>query len=123
MTLENLRGGGVRHNVTNAEVLHRALKDTGINFISMVPDSYFREVNRLLMEDRDIKSVIATREDEGMAICTGAYLGRKNPCMVMEASGYGIGAGTRSDLPNPPHTVFNLILPRIGIRRNVLLPF
>jgi hypothetical protein len=74
MSLEKLRGGGVRHNVKNAEILHRALKDAGIDFVSLVPDSYFRELNRLLLEDREIRSVTATREDEGMAICAGAYL-------------------------------------------------
>lgn len=33
-----------------------------------MPDSFFREVNRLLLDDPEIRTVIATREDEGMAI-------------------------------------------------------
>jgi len=107
--LEDLRGGRVRHNVKNAEILHRALKDAGINFAAMVPDSYFREVNRLLQEDRDIESVTATREDEGMAICAGAYMGGKNPCMVMEASGYGSGAGVLARICQIHHTPFLIL--------------
>jgi sulfopyruvate decarboxylase subunit alpha len=109
LALEELRGGGVRHNVKNAEILHGALKDAGINFVSLVPDSYFREVNRLLQEDSDIKSVTATREDEGMAICAGAYLGGKNPCMVMEASGYGSGAGVLARICQIHHTPFLIL--------------
>ena len=109
MALEDLRGGGVRHNVKNAEILHRALKDAGINFVSMVPDSYFREVNRLLLEDGDMRTVTATREDEGMAICAGAYMGGKNPCMVMEASGYGSGAGVLARICQIHHTPFLIL--------------
>lgn len=109
MTMEKLRGGGVRHNVTNASILHQSLKDAGIDFVSIVPDSYFRELNRLLLADTDLRTVIATREDEGMAICAGAYLGGKRPCMVMEASGYGSGAGVLARICQIHHTPFLIL--------------
>jgi len=107
--LENMRGGSVRRNVNNAKIIHAALKEAGINFVSIVPDSFFREVNRLLLDDPDIRTVIATREDEGMAICAGAYLGGKNPCMVMEASGYGSGAGVLSRICMVHHIPFLIL--------------
>lgn len=109
MTLESLRGGKVVHSIRNAEILHRSLKEAGINFVAMVPDSYFRELNRLLLEDPDIKTVIATREDEGMAMCTGAYLGGMRPCMVMEASGYGSGAGVLARICQIHHLPFLIL--------------
>ncbi len=39
MGSENLRGAGVRHNVDHAMVIHRALKEAGIDFVSLVFDS------------------------------------------------------------------------------------
>ncbi len=109
MVLEKLRGGSVRHNVKNAEILHHALKQAGIDFVSLVPDSYFRELNRLLIADPEMRTVTATREDEGMAICAGAYLGGKKPCMVMEASGYGSGAGVLARICQIHHTPFLIL--------------
>ena len=80
-------------NLNNARELWSALKSAGINFAAMLPDSWMAEVERLILADSEIMSVIVTREDEGVAICAGAHLGGKKPCMIMEGSGIGLSAG------------------------------
>jgi sulfopyruvate decarboxylase subunit alpha len=72
--------------------LHRGLKAGGIDFAVYLPDSTLPPVERLLKADPDIQTVPCAREDEGIAIAAGAYLGGKLPVALMEGSGLGYAA-------------------------------
>jgi sulfopyruvate decarboxylase TPP-binding subunit len=89
-----------------ARELHRGLKAGGIDFAVYLPDSTLPPVERLLRADPDITTVQCAREDEGIAIAAGAYLGGKLPVALMEASGLGYAA---------------LILARIQVQRTPVL--
>jgi sulfopyruvate decarboxylase TPP-binding subunit len=86
--------------------LHRGLKAGGIDFAVYLPDSTLPPVERLLRADPEITTVQCAREDEGIAIAAGAYLGGKLPVALMEASGLGYAA---------------LILARIQVQRTPVL--
>lgn len=88
----SFRGSPYRHNYENARVIHSALKEAGIDFVVYLPDSWNYQIQKLVAEDSQLTSISVTREDEGMAIAMGAYLGGKRPAMIMEASGYGLSA-------------------------------
>ena len=86
--------------------LYRGLKAGGIDFAVYLPDSTLPPVERLLRADPDIQTVQCAREDEGIAMAAGAYLGGRLPVALMESSGIGYAG---------------LILARAQIQRTPLL--
>jgi sulfopyruvate decarboxylase subunit alpha len=63
------------------------LKEAGINFVASVPDMNLLELLTLIGEDDAITHVPVGREEEGIGVCTGAYLGGKRPALVMQDGG------------------------------------
>ena len=43
----------------------------------------------MIDEDEEITHIPVTREEEGIGICAGAYLGGKSPAILMQNSGLG----------------------------------
>jgi sulfopyruvate decarboxylase TPP-binding subunit len=72
-----------------AEAVHTTLRSAGVNFAAYLPDSVLCGVADLLEADPGVQTVICSREDEGVAIAIGAYLGGKLPVVLMEGSGAG----------------------------------
>lgn len=73
-----------------AESFHRALRTAGVDFAVYVPDSLLDPIERLLDDDAEVQTVVCAREDEGIAMAMGAYLGGKLPVALMESSGLGL---------------------------------
>ncbi|MBI2756788.1 MAG: hypothetical protein HYX52_08770 [Chloroflexi bacterium] len=73
-----------------AESFHRALRAGGVDFAAYIPDSLLDPIEALLEADPGVRTVVCTREDEGVAIAMGAYLGGKRPVALMEGSGLGM---------------------------------
>jgi sulfopyruvate decarboxylase subunit alpha len=69
--------------------VHRGLKRAGINFAASVPCINLQHLLRLVAEDREIMHVPVTREEEGVGLCAGAWMGGKNPALLMQNSGLG----------------------------------
>ena len=72
-----------------AKAIYQAFKESGIDFVVTVPESWMREVADLLQQDPDIRYVCVAREEEGVALAAGAWLGGKRPAMLMESTGLG----------------------------------
>ncbi|MBI2360241.1 MAG: sulfopyruvate decarboxylase subunit alpha [Deltaproteobacteria bacterium] len=64
------------------------LKEAGIQLVASVPDINLLQVLNLLYEDRGIIHVPVGREEEGVGVCTGAYLGGKRPALLMQNAGF-----------------------------------
>jgi len=77
-----------RHDV--ARVLVDSLKANGMTLSVLLPDSVLHPVNELLLADSDIKTVICSREDEGIAIAAGAGWGGSRSTVSMEGSAIGM---------------------------------
>ncbi|KZX17675.1 hypothetical protein MBCUT_01530 [Methanobrevibacter cuticularis] len=73
----------------SSEAIYEGLKKTGINFIVSVPCINLGKLLELIDEDNDIIHVPVTREEEGIGICAGAYLGGKKTAILMQNSGLG----------------------------------
>ena len=73
----------------SSEAIFDALKDIGIDFIVSVPCVNLSKLLDMIDDDDEIIHVPVTREEEGIGICAGAYLGGKKPAILMQNSGLG----------------------------------
>ncbi len=77
---------------------YRALKKAGIDFVTSVPCINLGGLFDLLESDPGIVHIPVTREEEGVGICAGAYLGGANPAIVMQNSGLGNSTGAHASI-------------------------
>src|SRR6266576_315159 len=63
------------------------LKEAGINLITSVPDINLLDLINLLYEDKGVTHMPVGREEEGIGVCTGAYLGGRRVAMLMQNGG------------------------------------
>ena len=68
---------------------YRGMKQAGIDFVASVPCVNLQGLFDLIDEDPNIMHVPVTREEEGVGICAGAYMGKKRPALLMQNSGLG----------------------------------
>jgi sulfopyruvate decarboxylase subunit alpha len=67
-----------------------ALDGTGFTFVTGVPDSVFADlIAALEASDLDARYLLATREDNAIALAVGAYLAGEQPLVFMESAGVG----------------------------------
>ncbi|MFQ5851240.1 MAG: thiamine pyrophosphate-binding protein [Candidatus Binatia bacterium] len=65
-----------------------SLKRAGVDFATTLTEANLHDLIMTLEEDKGIHHVPVTREEEGIGICAGAYLGGKRPAMVMMNAGF-----------------------------------
>ena len=63
------------------------LKEAGINLVASVPDINLLDLINLVYTDKDVAHVPVGREEEGIGVCAGAYLGGKRVAMLMQNGG------------------------------------
>ena len=73
----------------STEAIYYGLKDAGIDFIVSVPCVNLTKLLEMIDEDENIIHVPVTREEEGIGLCAGAYLGGKKTALLMQNSGLG----------------------------------
>tara|TARA_Y100000816_G_scaffold248798_1_gene198104 strand:+ start:621 stop:1112 length:492 start_codon:yes stop_codon:yes gene_type:complete len=66
-----------------------SLKKGGVNFYLSVPCKLLANMIEILEKDDEVYYSAVPREEEGMGICAGAYLGDKLPCIMMQNTGIG----------------------------------
>ncbi len=69
--------------------IYRGLKRAGIDFATSVPCVNLQELLDLVGEDPEIIHVPVTREEEGVGLCAGAWMGGRRPALLMQNSGLG----------------------------------
>ncbi|MDR1721673.1 MAG: sulfopyruvate decarboxylase subunit alpha [Methanobrevibacter sp.] len=82
----------------SSEAIYNGLKQAGINFIVSVPCINLGKLIKLVDEDEEIIHIPVTREEEGIGICAGAYLGGKKTAILMQNSGLGNSINALSSL-------------------------
>ncbi len=65
------------------------LKSNGADFFASVPCKLLGDLLDLLDVDNEVDYVPVCKEEEGLGVCAGAYLGGKTPVMVMQNTGVG----------------------------------
>lgn len=76
-------------DMDSTEAVFDGMKDAGINFIVSVPSKNLSRLLEMIDRDDDLIHIPVTREEEGIGLCAGAYLGGKKTAIVMENSGLG----------------------------------
>lgn len=69
--------------------LYEAIKNSGIDLILSLPCIMLKGLLEMIEERKEIQHIPITREEEGVGIAAGAYLGGKIPAILMQNSGLG----------------------------------
>lgn len=69
--------------------IYRGLKRAGIDFAASVPCVNLQQLLTQVNEDPEIIHVPVTREEEGVGLCAGAWMGGRRPSLLMQNSGLG----------------------------------
>jgi sulfopyruvate decarboxylase beta subunit len=70
-----------------AESIIQALKDAGVNLLTILPCEKARRLGDLV--SADFEHIALSREEEGVGISAGAYLAGARPAMLIQSSGIG----------------------------------
>jgi sulfopyruvate decarboxylase alpha subunit len=65
------------------------IKSGGVDVVGYVPDAGLAGLIDLARADTEIADVVLTSEQEGVALCAGAWLGGKRSVLLMQSSGVG----------------------------------
>ena len=69
--------------------LYETIKRSGIDLILSLPCVMLKNLLQLIEDKNEIQHIPITREEEGVGIAAGAYLGGKTPAILMQNSGLG----------------------------------
>lgn len=71
------------------QAVFNVLKESGVKQIAYVPDAGHSHLIRSAIADPEIEDVVLTTEEEGVAVCSGAWLGGQRAVLLMQSSGVG----------------------------------
>jgi sulfopyruvate decarboxylase alpha subunit len=69
--------------------IYTTLKSFGVGQVCYVPDAGHSRLITLSHQDPAIKTTVLTTEEEGIALCAGAWLGGDRSVLLMQSSGVG----------------------------------
>lgn len=71
------------------EGLYDVLKEAGISQFCYVPDAGHQVLIHSAANDPDVRAILLTTEEEGVALVAGAHLGLRRGVLLMQSSGVG----------------------------------
>ena len=81
------------------EIVHDRLRAHGVTLVAHVPDAVLAPLIRALEGDAAVDVVALTREEEGVGVLTGGYLGGRRGALLMQSSGLGNAVNALGGLP------------------------
>ena len=75
--------------MTPSRSIYRGLKRAGVDFATSVPCVNLQQLLDLVGDDQEIIHVPVAREEEGVGLCAGAWMGGRRPALLMQNSGLG----------------------------------
>ena len=76
----------VDHN--GPKLIVDTMKQAGVNFICSLADANLAKLLAAVDAEPEITHVTLCREEEGIGICTGAYIGGRTPAIIMQNGGF-----------------------------------
>jgi sulfopyruvate decarboxylase subunit alpha len=70
----------------------QGLREAGVDFISLLPDSDFSELQARVAGDNHFTYVPVSNEAIGVGVCAGAYLSGRRPALLVPTSGLLVAA-------------------------------
>jgi len=71
---------------------------SGIGFVTTVPCKQLAGVIDAIERHPALHHVPANKEDEGMGLCAGAWMGGRKPCIIMQNTALGVTINTLATL-------------------------
>jgi sulfopyruvate decarboxylase alpha subunit len=71
------------------EAVYTALKEARISQVGYVPDAGHAHLIAAAIADQDMRAIVLTTEEEGIALAAGAWLGGQRVVLLMQSSGVG----------------------------------
>jgi len=90
------------------------LKQAGIDFISLLPDSDFVEAQKAVAEDTSFTCVPVSNEAIGVGVCAGAWLGGKKPALLITTDAILAGAFSLAVLNMQKNIPVLMVIPYRG---------
>ena len=69
--------------------IHRELAAAGVTVVGYVPDAGHKRLIELCQQDKSMRAVPLTTEEEGIGLVAGAWLGGQKSVLLMQSSGVG----------------------------------
>jgi len=69
--------------------IHRELTAAGVTVVGYVPDAGHKRLIELCRDDKRMRAVVLTTEEEGIGLVAGAWLGGEKSVLLMQSSGVG----------------------------------
>ncbi|MEO0327829.1 MAG: sulfopyruvate decarboxylase subunit alpha [Pseudomonadota bacterium] len=79
------------------EIVNSLVKND-VRFVTTVPCKQLGGVIEGVENHPEIMHVPSNKEDEGMGLCAGAYMGGKRPCIIMQNTAIGVTVNTLATL-------------------------
>jgi sulfopyruvate decarboxylase alpha subunit len=92
------------------QIVHAGFKKHGVKLVAHVPDAVLTPLILALEADPEIDVVPLTREEEGVGILSGAYLGGMRGALLMQSSGLGNTINALGGLPMAYHFPFLIVI-------------
>ena len=97
-----------------ADSVFECLKANGVRTVVHVPDTILTGLIRMAEEDDAFDVLGPTREEEGVGMVCGAYLGGSPGALLMQNSGLGNAANAIASLAVPYQIPFLLVISQRG---------
>ena len=81
----------------NARIVETMVQNE-IAFVTSVPCKQLGGVIDAVERDERVLHVPCNKEDEGMGLCAGAYMGGRHPCIIMQNTAIGVTVNTLATL-------------------------
>ena len=99
---------------TWSEIVLQRLKSNGVQIVCYVPDSVLAFLINGAKADPFFTLVPLTREEEGVGVLTGAYLGGQHGLLMMQVSGLGNTINGLASLAIPYQIPFLILISQRG---------
>lgn len=74
--------------IDGPQLIVESMKEAGISFVTSLPDANLQKLLLLVDAATELTHVTLAREEEGIGICTGAYIGGLTPAIIMQNGGF-----------------------------------
>jgi sulfopyruvate decarboxylase subunit alpha len=74
--------------IDGPQLIFESMKEAGVGFVTSLPDANLQKLLALVDADPELTHVTLAREEEGIGICTGAYMGGLTPAIIMQNGGF-----------------------------------
>jgi sulfopyruvate decarboxylase subunit alpha len=75
-------------NNNGPQMILECMKEAGVSFVTSLPDANLAKLLALVDVDPELTHVTLAREEEGIGICAGAYMGGRTPAIIMQNGGF-----------------------------------